>query len=236
MQSGRSRGQSGASLPKPLPRLGDAGPKQIVNVDDADRPAVLNHEFPFIVPIVVDEGRCASPHLSLGRQRRFWRDTSRHTAATGLCCGGTATPRQSRRTPHGRLAWRAHAWRCPRNKPSTESTGDAMLHCEIRSHLVGLKSGDRVAFIDAHASEVAAAVLSAPSFLSGFTTAELGVVCQRIEAHNPAIASAKAETMKALEQCESGWRNAVREIRCRGGLEIAHDRVAQRAGTSMNDV
>lgn len=44
MQSGRYRGRSGASLPKPLPRLGDAGPKQIVNVDDADRPAVLDHE------------------------------------------------------------------------------------------------------------------------------------------------------------------------------------------------
>ena len=66
MQSGRSRGQSGASLPKPLPRLVDAGPKQFVNVDDADRPAVLDHESPFIVPIVVDEGRVRRPPLSLG--------------------------------------------------------------------------------------------------------------------------------------------------------------------------
>ena len=48
MQSGRSRGQSGASLPKPLPRLVDAGPKQFVNVDDADRPAVLDHKSPLL--------------------------------------------------------------------------------------------------------------------------------------------------------------------------------------------
>jgi hypothetical protein len=60
---------------------------------------------------------------------------------------------------------------------------------------MGLKSDDRLAFIDAHASEVAAAVLSAPSFLSGLTTAELAVVRQRIEARtNPNVAQAKAAT------------------------------------------
>ena len=44
---------------------------------------------------------------------------------------------------------------------------EAMMHCEIRSHLASLKSGDSLAFIDAHASEVGDAVLSAPAFLSG---------------------------------------------------------------------
>ena len=79
-----------------------------------------------------------------------------------------------------------------------------MLHCEIRSHLASLKSGDRVAFIDAHASEVAAAVLSAPSFLSGLTPAELGVVRQRIEARaNPEIAAAKAATLQALADAKA---------------------------------
>ena len=63
-----------------------------------------------------------------------------------------------------------------------ESLGDAMIHAEIRSHLAALKPPDRMAFIDAHTTEVAAAILAAPSFLSGLTLAELGIVKQRIEA------------------------------------------------------
>ena len=110
-----------------------------------------------------------------------------------------------------------------------------MLHCEIRSHLASLKSGDRVAFIDAHATEVAAAVLSAPSFLSGLTPAELDVVKQRIEARaNPEVAAAKAAAVTALAELERGWRNAANQIRVRGGLEKPHDgveKVAQRAGS-----
>ena len=75
-----------------------------------------------------------------------------------------------------------------------------------------------MAFIDAQATEVAAAVLAAPSFLSGLTPAELGVVKQRIEARtNPEIAKAKAETAKALQDTEAGWRAAIRQICDRGG-------------------
>ena len=57
-----------------------------------------------------------------------------------------------------------------------------MIHAEIRSHLASLKAGERTAFIDVHATEGAAAVLAAPSFLSGLTPAERDVVKQRIEA------------------------------------------------------
>ena len=115
-----------------------------------------------------------------------------------------------------------------------------MLHCEIRSHLASLKSGDRVAFIDAHATEVAAAVLSAPSFLSGLTPAELGIVKQRIEARaNPEIAKAKAVAVNALAETERGRRNASNLIRARGGLEKPYDgaeKVAQRAEHQTSDV
>ena len=53
-------------------------------------------------------------------------------------------------------------------------------------------------------------MLAAPSFLSGLTPAELGVVKQRIEARaNPDIAKAKAETAKALQETEVGWRAAL---------------------------
>ena len=102
---------------------------------------------------------------------------------------------------------------------SPEGVSDAMVHAEIRSHLAAMKSAERLNFIDAHASEVAAAVLTAPSFLSGLTPAELGVVRQRIEARaNPEIAAAKQATTRALSEVEAGWRAAVRQISDRGGL------------------
>jgi hypothetical protein len=116
-----------------------------------------------------------------------------------------------------------------------ESVGDAMIQAEIRSHLASLKAGERMAFIDSHASEVAAAVLSAPSFLSGLTPAELGVARQRIEVRaDPGIAAAKADTTRALADAEAGVRNAIRQISERGGLgKVPLDGVAQRAGASV---
>jgi hypothetical protein len=79
-----------------------------------------------------------------------------------------------------------------------------------------------LAFIDAHASEVAAAVLTASSFLSGLTPAELGIVKQRIEARaNPELAKSKAETTRALADVEAGWRAAIRQISERA--KIPHD-------------
>ena len=105
-----------------------------------------------------------------------------------------------------------------------ESVGDAMIHAEIRSHLASLKAGDRMAFIDAHATEVAAAVLAAPAFLSGLSPTELGVVKQRIEARaNPELAKSKAETTRALADAEAGWRSAIRQISERAGLGRPHD-------------
>jgi hypothetical protein len=82
-----------------------------------------------------------------------------------------------------------------------------------------------MAFIDADASEVAAAVISAPPFLSALTLADFVVVKQRIEARaNPEVAEAKAETVKALRQTELGWRNATKQIAERGGLgKSAHN-------------
>jgi hypothetical protein len=62
-------------------------------------------------------------------------------------------------------------------------------------------------------------MLVAPSFLSGLSPAEVGIVKQRLEARaNPDVAEAKAATLKALEQGESGWRAAIRHISERGGL------------------
>ena len=102
--------------------------------------------------------------------------------------------------------------------------GAAMIYAEMRSHLASLKAGDRMAFIDSHATEVAAAVISAPAFLSGLSPTELDVVKQRIEARsNPELAKSKAETTRALADAEAGWRNAVRQISERGGLKKGHN-------------
>ena len=107
------------------------------------------------------------------------------------------------------------------------TVGDAMIHAEIKSHLAALRSGDRMAFIT---TEVAAAVLAAPSFLSGLTTAELGVVKQRIEVRaNPKIADAKAETAKALAHAEQGWGAAIRQINDRAGVGRSHDGIMRAA-------
>jgi hypothetical protein len=112
--------------------------------------------------------------------------------------------------------------------------GDAIIQAEIRSHLASLKAGDRMAFIDAHATEVAAALLAAPCFLSGLTSAELGIVKQRIEVRaNPELAKAKAETTRALADAEAGWGSAVRQISERAGLGKPLDGIVQRAVASI---
>jgi hypothetical protein len=112
--------------------------------------------------------------------------------------------------------------------------GAAMIQAEIRSHLAAMRAGERMSFIEAHTSDVAQAVLNAPSFLSGLTTAELGVVKQRIEARaNPEIAKAKTETTRALANAEAGWRSAVRQISERAGLGKPLDGIAQRAVASI---
>jgi carbonic anhydrase len=107
----------------------------------------------------------------------------------------------------------------------------------IRSHLAKMKAGERLAFIDAHATEVVAAVIWAPAFLSGLSPTELGIVKQCIEARtNPEIAAAKAATLRALTETERGWRNAANQIRERGGLDRPHDGIAREPSHLMSDV
>ena len=46
---------------------------------------------------------------------------------------------------------------------------------------------------------------------------------------NPEIAEAKAETAKALQETEAGWRAAIRQISDRGGLGRPHDGMVRAA-------
>jgi hypothetical protein len=53
---------------------------------------------------------------------------------------------------------------------------DPTIAGEIRRHISSLNAVDRVAFIAKHVAEAGPAVMQAPSFLSGFSPAELAVV------------------------------------------------------------
>lgn len=106
-----------------------------------------------------------------------------------------------------------------------EGISAAMVQAEVRAHLSKMKPAERMAFIERNAAEVGPAVLTAPSFLSGLTPAELGIVKQCVAARtNPEIAAAKQATTKALSETEAGWRAAIRQISDRGGLgKVPHD-------------
>src|SRR5262249_941611 len=97
---------------------------------------------------------------------------------------------------------------------------EATVHAQIRDRLAGMKNG-RMGFLEKNAADpvIASAILTAPSFLSGLSDVELGLVKHKVEQHvSPEIAGARAATLKALEQAKAGWRRAQDAIGKRGGL------------------
>jgi hypothetical protein len=75
-------------------------------------------------------------------------------------------------------------------------------------------------FATQHGTDAGPAILGAPAFLSRLQPAEVEIVRRQYEtSRNPQVADAKREAVDALEHCEAGFRNAVRIIRERGGLE-----------------
>ena len=68
-------------------------------------------------------------------------------------------------------------------KPAANEV-EAALHGEIRRYVAGLKDKQRLAFLEQNASDpiVAAAVLEAPPFLTGLTSAEAAMIKHKIEA------------------------------------------------------
>jgi hypothetical protein len=103
--------------------------------------------------------------------------------------------------------------------------GESVQLTEIRSYISAMK-GNRVDFLAKHAGDprVVAAVLGAPAFLSGLTDADINIVKSQVTNRlAPEIAEARAETAKALQETEAGWRAAIRQISDRGGLGRPHD-------------
>jgi hypothetical protein len=102
---------------------------------------------------------------------------------------------------------------------------EATVHAQIRDRLAAMKTG-RLGFLEKYAEDpiVVSAILTAPVFLSGLSEPELALVHQRVEQHlGPEIVSAKAATLKALEQAEGGWETAMRKVAERAGLTKTSD-------------
>ena len=102
---------------------------------------------------------------------------------------------------------------------------EATVHSQIRDRLAAMKD-DKMGFLEKNAADptVAAAILTAPSFLSGLNDAELALVKHKIEQHVcPEIAEARDVTLKALKEAEAGWRRAIEKIGERAGLTKGSD-------------
>ena len=97
---------------------------------------------------------------------------------------------------------------------------EATIHAQIRDRLAAMKDG-RMGFLEKNASDptVAAAILTAPKFLSGLNEAEFALVQHKVEQHiSPEIAQARDATLTAMKEAETGWQRAIDKIGERAGL------------------
>jgi hypothetical protein len=109
-------------------------------------------------------------------------------------------------------------------KPAS-NISEATVHAQIRDRLAAMKDG-RMGFLEKNASDpvVAAALLTAPQFISGLSDSELALVKRKVEQHvSPKIAEARDATLKAMKETEAGWQSAIRKIAERAGLIKSRD-------------
>ena len=89
---------------------------------------------------------------------------------------------------------------------SPSNIAEATVHAQIRDRLAAMKDG-RMGLLEKNATDpvVAAALLTAPPFLSGLSDAELALVKHKVEQHvSPEIAEARDATLKAMKEAEAG--------------------------------
>jgi hypothetical protein len=109
-------------------------------------------------------------------------------------------------------------------KPAS-NIAEATVHAQIRDWIAAMNEG-RMGFLEKNAvdSVVASAILTAPSFLSGLSDAELALVKHKVEQHvSPEIAEARAATLRAMKEAEQGWQKAIAKIGECGGLTKGPD-------------
>ena len=112
-------------------------------------------------------------------------------------------------------------------KPA-EDARTVALHAEIRGRVANMSREDRLTFFQKHSGDlqVAAALLTAPAFLSNVTEAECALLRSRVEQSvlSSEILEARTAVTKALADAERGWSRAIALVSERGGI------VAERKG------
>ena len=111
-------------------------------------------------------------------------------------------------------------------KPA-DDIGLATIHAQIRERVSSMTSAERMSFLAKNASDpvIAAAILSAPAFLSGLADHEMTMVRHQVESRSipPEVAEARVEVAKALAKTERGWTRSIEVIEQRGGLQLSKD-------------
>jgi hypothetical protein len=104
-----------------------------------------------------------------------------------------------------------------------DDIGMATIHAQVRERVSSMRPEERLGFLQKNAGDamVAAAILSAPAFLSGLSDSEMLFVKHSIEKRIiPAeIAEARVAVAKALADAEQGWDQAAKLITQRGELK-----------------
>jgi hypothetical protein len=100
---------------------------------------------------------------------------------------------------------------------------DAAVHSQIRDRLVAMTEG-RMAFLEKNAADpvISSAILTAPAFLSGLSDAEIALVRRKVEllAVGSEALAARDAAVRALSECEQGWRHAIAQVAQRGGVPL----------------
>jgi hypothetical protein len=106
----------------------------------------------------------------------------------------------------------------------------AMIYGKILDRVASMPREARLTFFQEHSDDlqVASALLTAPSFLSNLTEAEIAMVRSRLERSvlSAEVIEAKDATTKAMASAEKGWARAVDVIAQRGGLQPSKAKAA----------
>ena len=123
------------------------------------------------------------------------------------------------------MSWTSGTQKVGLTVKAASNIHEATVHAQIRDRLAAMKDG-RMGFLEKNAADpmVAAAILTAPTFLSGLNDAELALVKHKVEQHvSPEIAEARDATLKAMKEAEQGWQKAIEKIAERAGLTKGPD-------------
>ena len=133
------------------------------------------------------------------RVHRSGKDSVDHPRALGAFSGSKSLQRAQQSVGEVVSKWDTRVREAV--KPAAPEA-EAALHAGIRKHVAALKGGQRLAFLEKHASDprVAASMLEAPKFLTNLTDGEELMIRNLIEASvlPPEIAQAKIAVTKAL--------------------------------------